>query len=299
MLYLNITISDLRAEEYIGSEPRERATWLNVSAFCAEQENGGVIHGARNWTDRQWQRSCGVTLREVQKADRLLTWDGDALIVWRYPVDQQENHHKSRSGGRLGGLKRAENARDAKRRSADSEAAHTTGTPSSPPSTGGNAPATTPAYVNGSTPPSDGPSAKGKGMEGKGREGNEMYTPLPPPGDRKRRVKAPKPLSSAPDEFPDPIRSRMLAVNLLTRRTATTRWDADEVEAFNQTGLATLAEEDFEAQLEPLKKYYGAAIPSDLDFRRRNLLRVLRHWAGELDKARAWVRDNNDGLKRL
>lgn len=91
----------------------------------------------------------------------------------------------------------------------------------------------------------------------------------------------------------------MLAVNLLTRRTSSTRWDADEVEAFNQTGLATLAEEDFEAQLEPLKKYYGAAIPSDLDFRRRNLLRVLRHWAGELDKARAWVRDNNDGLKRL
>jgi hypothetical protein len=91
----------------------------------------------------------------------------------------------------------------------------------------------------------------------------------------------------------------MLRINTLKRRTDSTRWDADELEAFRAAGLDVLSDADFDSQLAGLEKYYMATIPREQDFRRTNLLRILRHWAGELDKARAYARDNDDGLKRM
>lgn len=105
MEWLNLKTSTLHAPEYIGSEPRARAAWLNVSLWCAQQENGGRIDNARGWKDRQWQQTCGVTRREVDSANRLLTWDGDTLKVWNYPADKEQIVRERREIGRSGGLK--------------------------------------------------------------------------------------------------------------------------------------------------------------------------------------------------
>lgn len=102
-----------------------------------------------------------------------------------------------------------------------------------------------------------------------------------------------------PAEQPEPLRSRMLAVAALKHREPSTAWGANEVDAFRAQGLDRLSDADFTAQLAPLQAYYGAAIPRENDFRRRELLTLLNHWAGELDKAKAWGRDNSDGLTRL
>lgn len=106
MDWINVRLSSLRGPEYLGSSPVERATWWQLLAYCAEVENGGRVCGARLWKDRQWQQTCAVTLREVRLTDKLLSWDGDDLLVWNYPLEKQEQVIANREAGRLGGMKR-------------------------------------------------------------------------------------------------------------------------------------------------------------------------------------------------
>lgn len=103
MKWLNIYLPDLHSAPYIGSEPRERAAWLSVLGYCAEQENGGRIADCRGWKDRQWQQTCGVTLREVESAAKLLVWDGQDLTVVFYPIDSERVVQAKRLGGSRGG----------------------------------------------------------------------------------------------------------------------------------------------------------------------------------------------------
>lgn len=108
MNWLNLEVYTFRSEQYIGSEPIARATWLNVLAWCCEQENCGRIEAASSWGDRRWQQTCGVTKEEVMRSAPLLTWEGDALIVWNYPTDKQEEVQSKRKGGANGGRSRSE-----------------------------------------------------------------------------------------------------------------------------------------------------------------------------------------------
>jgi hypothetical protein len=104
MNWLNIETKTLHDPAYIGSEPRARATWLNVILWCASQENGGVILGAANWKDRQWQQTCGVTKREIEQAAPLLIIEGESVVVWNYPTSKQAEVEARREAGRQGGL---------------------------------------------------------------------------------------------------------------------------------------------------------------------------------------------------
>lgn len=108
MNWLNVRLSSLRAPEYIGSEPCARATWWNVVAYCAEQENGGRIVGARKWKDRQWQQTCGVMVTEVDNAPGLLAWEGDDLLVWNYPSEKEAEVRVKRESGKVGGERSGE-----------------------------------------------------------------------------------------------------------------------------------------------------------------------------------------------
>jgi len=110
MIYLNLKTSTLRAPEYIGSEPTQRGTWLNLMCYCCEQENGGTIEGCAGWKDRQWQQTAGVTLAEVREECDLWQWEGEALVVTFYPSDKEAEVQSRREAGRLGG-KRSGKAR--------------------------------------------------------------------------------------------------------------------------------------------------------------------------------------------
>jgi hypothetical protein len=103
MIYLNLTTAIIRSPEYVGAEPTERATWLNLLTHCVEQENAGRLVGARQWKDRQWQQTCGVTLTETQAKTRLWTWDGDDLVVAFYPIEKETQVKTKRTAGRTGG----------------------------------------------------------------------------------------------------------------------------------------------------------------------------------------------------
>lgn len=115
MNWLNIHTPALRSPEFIGSEPIARATWLYVTAYCCEQENGGRIAGAREWKDRQWQQTCGVTLAEVEASAPLLSWDGPDLVALSYPVEKELEIRAKRIAGKKGGKHRAKAASEAQR----------------------------------------------------------------------------------------------------------------------------------------------------------------------------------------
>ena len=155
MNWLNIYLPDLHSAEYIGSEPRERAAWLNVLGYCAEQENGGRIVGCRGWKDRQWQQTCGVTLKEVEAASKLLVWDGQDLTVVFYPIESERVLQAKRVGGSRGGRASVE------ARAKDSSEDNSTTASSTPSST---------------------LSTKRKEKERKGKEGKEKEGEVTPDG---------------------------------------------------------------------------------------------------------------------
>lgn len=164
MNWLNLETNVLHSPEFVGCKPVSRATWLAVSLWCAGQENGGRIVGAKAWGSRQWQQTCGVTLKEVSDANPLLSWDGDDLLVWNYPTQREAEVQAKRAAGREGGLRSGE-ARGQKPRST--------------------------ASSNGSSSA----STEGKGKEEERKEGEGS----PPLADFVRMVAAIKP--GIPDHF--------------------------------------------------------------------------------------------------
>jgi DNA-binding MarR family transcriptional regulator len=109
----------------------------------------------------------------------------------------------------------------------------------------------------------------------------------------------PKRTPKAGDRLSPQQVERMQEVGALMRRRAGTRWSAKELAALHEARLDDCSAEDFAEQLETLRAYYHAKIAPEKDYRRRDLLTLLNNWTGELDRARAWVRDHNDGIKKL
>ena len=108
MNWINIKTSDLRAPQFIGSDPTARGTWVAVLGYCYEQENGGLIAGCKTWKDRQWQQVCGVTREEIDGAQSLMGWQDDDLRVWGYPSDLEDEIKRKREAGRKGGQARTQ-----------------------------------------------------------------------------------------------------------------------------------------------------------------------------------------------
>lgn len=108
MNWLNIFIPNLRAAEYSRCSPESRATWLNVLAYCCEQENGGVIHDWAKWSEREWLQNCGVTAKEAVECP-LLVFNNEYLTVWNYPEEKEKEVQLKRKAGQRGGLAKAAN----------------------------------------------------------------------------------------------------------------------------------------------------------------------------------------------
>lgn len=107
MRYLNLKIETLTSEAFLGCEPVDRATWLCLLRYCAQQETGGRIVGAAGWGARKWPQLCAVMLDEVKRSCPLWSWQGDDLVVEFYPVEQEAAIKAQREAGRNFGRKPA------------------------------------------------------------------------------------------------------------------------------------------------------------------------------------------------
>lgn len=108
MQYLNIKTEYLHSPEFVGSKSKDRGTWLALSLWCAQQENGGRIENAASWKDWRWQQTCGVTLRQVKLECDLWWWDGNDLVLWNYPGEQEKTAQARRKAGAQGGRPKKE-----------------------------------------------------------------------------------------------------------------------------------------------------------------------------------------------
>jgi hypothetical protein len=103
MDWLNIHRSTLAAEQFLGCDPVQRATWLCLMAYCADQENGGRIEGASDWVDRKWQQVVRITRDEAHDKCALWQWAEGVLIVWAYPSEKEAEVRRNRVNGKTGG----------------------------------------------------------------------------------------------------------------------------------------------------------------------------------------------------
>jgi hypothetical protein len=105
--WLNISIQTLDSENFLGSDPIERGTWLCLLRYCIGQENGGTISGCIEWSDRKWQQLVRITKKESSRSCDLWSWDGDDLIVWGYPKEKEtevkEKRERAKTNGAKGG----------------------------------------------------------------------------------------------------------------------------------------------------------------------------------------------------
>jgi hypothetical protein len=106
MNWLNLNITVLDSEEFLGADPIQRATWLCLLRYCIGQENGGRIKGAKDWTDRKWQQVVRVTGEEVTSTCDLWTWDGDEVVVNFYPAEKETEVRQKRETAKSNSARR-------------------------------------------------------------------------------------------------------------------------------------------------------------------------------------------------
>jgi hypothetical protein len=260
MNWLNLNVQILDSENFIGSDPTDRATWLCLLRYCIGQENMGTIPDCAEWADRKWQQLVRITKKEAGRKCDLWSWDGNTLIVWGYPVEKeqevQEKRERARTNGAKGGRPKLTD----------------TGTHEKP------------TLVN---------SAK---AEEKGKEGEGNIPPYPQGGDGQGGISGEvKPKKSRPGKGMTQAEKRRTTCPELTPamqrigswfgRQADTPWSLYEREA-----LQTVSPTD--NQITGMEFYYTAALEKDDDYRRRDVATLLNNWHGELDRARAFYRAN-------
>jgi hypothetical protein len=105
MNWLNISIHTLDSENFLGSDPIERGTWLCLLRYCIGQENGGIITDCLDWGDRKWQQLVRITKKEAARSCDLWAWDGNSLIVWGYPIEKETEVREKRDRAKTNGAK--------------------------------------------------------------------------------------------------------------------------------------------------------------------------------------------------
>ncbi len=271
MNWLNLNIQTLDSENFIGSDPTERGTWLCLLRYCIGQENMGTINDCSEWADRKWQQLVRITKKEVNRKCDLWKWEGNNLVVWGYPADKEAEIQHLREIGKSNS--------EAKRQAAKANGAK------------GGRPRNNPTE----NPTETEQKTHAEPIE---RKGSRKEYPLTPKGDGEGD------LPGMPGESPEPPRclpkgwqklsasqKAQTRVNFNTPtmqqlgathgRRATTLWTIAEAEAL----LRVKPDED---EIAAMIDFYEAVLPKESDYRRHDLATLLNHWNGELDKARIW-----------
>jgi len=93
----------------------KRGFACQLHVYCAAQENGGRILGAKSWGSTQWRLVLGhggsLSVVDGLVKATLVDWDGDDLLLNGYDVPAEDGYRRKREAGRLGGMRSAAAAR--------------------------------------------------------------------------------------------------------------------------------------------------------------------------------------------
>lgn len=98
--HLNLPLSFLTGDRYLGSDPVTRSTCISLHVYCVGQENGGRVVGARLWRDRKCQQVLGVTREELDADSDLWDWEGDDILLRDYNHNQERLAQVARENGK-------------------------------------------------------------------------------------------------------------------------------------------------------------------------------------------------------
>jgi hypothetical protein len=126
MDYAKLQLVHTRSAAWRVATMTARGAAVSVLAYCADQENGGRIEGARAWERGVWREIMGVKASEIEVAVAcgLLAWEGNDLVctLWDHKgfnalkVKRANGPHGAKGGpygtlgakyGPLGGRPRA------------------------------------------------------------------------------------------------------------------------------------------------------------------------------------------------
>lgn len=110
MEWIKLQLQVLRSEQYIGSEPKHRAAYINLLGYCVDQENSGVIVNCKDWKDRKWMQICGVMESEVTDCE-LFWYEAQDLHIYAYTMDEQISCQSKREKCKNAALTRWERER--------------------------------------------------------------------------------------------------------------------------------------------------------------------------------------------
>jgi hypothetical protein len=102
--------------EFSESSFEQIGAWVYLMSYCAAQENGGCIEGARGRKNAFFDRSLRVSRSDLEQESQLWEWQEGDLLVRFYSLEAEQSYRKKRELGREGGRKKAENLAHAKAR---------------------------------------------------------------------------------------------------------------------------------------------------------------------------------------
>lgn len=111
MQFLGIDLATLTTPEFLDASNAQLGLWLKLNAYCASQENGGIILGAEAWSDQRWTRLIGVGVVELRVESPLWFFRSGSLMVTGYNLKQEEKMRQVRRAGRSKTFKKKAAAR--------------------------------------------------------------------------------------------------------------------------------------------------------------------------------------------
>ena len=92
--------------EFSESDFQEVGAWVFLMNYCAGQENGGRVVGAKDRKDAFFDRSLKVPRYVLETESHLWKWEDADLIVQFYSTEAEDNYKKKRDAGKRGGKKK-------------------------------------------------------------------------------------------------------------------------------------------------------------------------------------------------
>lgn len=114
MRYFRTECISVDGPEFSESEFGQIGAWVYLMNYCAAQENGGCIKGAKGRKDAFFDRSLKVSRTILEQESQLWTWTGEDLLVRFYSLEAEQSYQEKRESGKRGGKKKAENLAHAK-----------------------------------------------------------------------------------------------------------------------------------------------------------------------------------------
>ena len=106
MKYFRTECVAVDGPEFSESDFAEIGAWVFLMNYCAAQENGGRVVGAKDRKDAFFDRSLKVSRYVLETESHLWKWEGADLVVQFYNLEAEESYKKKREAGKRGGEKK-------------------------------------------------------------------------------------------------------------------------------------------------------------------------------------------------